>query len=81
MMAILHVRNVPDDLHRRLHDRAAKENRSLSAEVIHLLEQALEEPEVSTVELLERIRRRRLARPASTATLDSVALLREDRER
>ena len=37
-MAILHVRNVPDDLYERLKKRAAAERRSLSAEVIALLE-------------------------------------------
>jgi plasmid stability protein len=40
-MAILHVRNVPDDLYERLKERAATEHRSLSAEVIALLEREL----------------------------------------
>jgi len=40
-MATLHVRNVPDDLYERLRLRAAAEHRSLSAEVIGLLESGL----------------------------------------
>jgi plasmid stability protein len=37
-MAILHIRNVPDDLYERLRLRAAAHHRSLSAEVIEILE-------------------------------------------
>jgi plasmid stability protein len=40
-MAILHVRNVPDNLYERLKERAAAERRTLSAEVIALLESEL----------------------------------------
>lgn len=41
-MATLHVRNVPDDLYDRLRLRAAAEHRSMSAEVIRLLESGLD---------------------------------------
>jgi len=41
-MAILHVRNVPEDLYNRLKQRAKAQRRSLSAEVISLLEWALQ---------------------------------------
>ena len=44
-MAILHVRSVPEDLHERLQRLAQSRSRSLSAEVITLLYQALEEEE------------------------------------
>ena len=37
-MATLHVRNVPDDLYQRLKRLADERHRSLSAEVIELLE-------------------------------------------
>ena len=40
-MATLHVRNIPDHLYERLRVRAAAEHRSLSAEVIGLLESGL----------------------------------------
>jgi len=38
-MAILHVRNVPPELYERLKVLAAAQHRSLSAEVIDILEQ------------------------------------------
>ncbi|MDP9374955.1 MAG: Arc family DNA-binding protein [Chloroflexota bacterium] len=78
-MPILHVRNVPDDLYERLRQRARAENRSLSAEVIRLLEGALGSEQRSQQEIVESIWRRRFAPPPGTP--DSTALLREDRER
>ena len=79
-MAILHVRNVPEELYARLQERARKDNRSLSAEVIGLLQQALVEAERSQAEILAGISRRRFFRPADVGAPDSTALLREDRE-
>ncbi|HXT34847.1 MAG TPA: Arc family DNA-binding protein [Chloroflexota bacterium] len=43
-MASLHVRNVPEDLYNQLHQRAEAERRSLSAEVVILLQQAMAQP-------------------------------------
>jgi len=40
-MATLHVRNVPDDLYEHLRRMAASRHRSLSAEIIDLLERVL----------------------------------------
>jgi plasmid stability protein len=40
-MAILNVRNLPDALYRKLRDRARRQHRSISQEVVHLLTQAL----------------------------------------
>lgn len=40
-MPILHVRNVPADLYERIRCRASSEKRSISAEVIGLLETGL----------------------------------------
>ena len=80
-MPILHVRNVPDDLYQRIQERARQENRSISAEVIGLLQYALAETERSQAEILAGVRRRRFFRPADVGAPDSVALLREDRER
>jgi plasmid stability protein len=39
-MATLHVRNVPDDLYERLKSLAEEHHRSLSSEVIGLLQEA-----------------------------------------
>ena len=41
-MAILHVSNIPDDLYQDIQDRAAAARRSISAEVVTLLEQAVQ---------------------------------------
>ncbi len=80
-MPILHVRNVPDELYVRLQERARTEKRSLSAEIITLLEAALQERDRQNMdrELLASISQRRWSPPEGTP--ESVRLLREDRER
>lgn len=80
-MPILHVRNVPDELYNRIKTQAQAQNRSMSAEVIMLLDRALTESEQTQAELLDAIRRRRFFRPAQTNAPDSTTLLREDRAR
>jgi plasmid stability protein len=80
-MTILHVRNVPENLHRRLKERAETQRRSLSAEVIALLEWAIEEAECDPTATLQAIRERRERYPISPEAPDSTLLLREDRER
>ena len=79
-MAILHVRNVPEDLYNRLKQRAKAQRRSLSAEVISLLEWALQESERSTLSTLSSIRARRSFNPAAAGAPDSTTLLRQDRQ-
>ncbi len=80
-MPILHVRSVPEDLYERLRRLAEDRQRSLSAEVISLLYQAVDEAEARKRQgkLLAGVRRRRFV-PAPGAP-DSVELLREDRRR
>ncbi len=80
-MPVLHVRNVPDDLYTRLQRRAAAQRRSLSAEVITLLEWAVEGRERFSELSLASIRRRRFFEPAAVGAPDSTTLLREDRGR
>lgn len=80
-MTILHVRNVPEILHQRLKERAEVQRRSLSAEVIALLEWALEEVERDATTTLQAIRERRERYPISLEAPDSTLLLREDRGR
>lgn len=41
-MATLNIKNFPDELHGRLKERADREHRSLSQEVIHLLSRAVD---------------------------------------
>ena len=80
-MPILHVRNVPEELYERIQQRAHQEKRSISAEVIRLLEYGLRETERSQAEIIDAVRRRRFFRPADVGAPDSLTLLREDRER
>jgi len=80
-MATLHVRSVPEDLHERLYRLAQRQSRSLSAEVITRLYQAVEAEEnrQRQGQLLADIRRRRFSLAAGA--LDSPELLRADRQR
>lgn len=80
-MQTLHVRSVPDELYERLRSLAQVEQRSLSAQVIHLLDRALQEEaqRQDQAQILAEIRRRRFTPP--TPAPDSVEMLREDRNR
>ncbi len=81
-MPDLYVRNVPTQLYEDLKRRAAAEGRSLSAEVIALLNAAINRSTTIDPEALERLRemRQRLLRTHGTFP-SSVDLIREDRER
>ncbi len=80
-MATLHVRNVPDRLYERIRKRAGKVGRSLSAELVALIERGLEEAERRSRQghLFKGIRKRRFTPPPGTP--DSTDLIREDRDR
>ena len=80
-MNTLHVRSVSDNLYKRIQQLAQSKNRSLSAQVITLLEQALEieERRKKQVKALSSIQRRRFAAPKNTPS--SLELLKEDRAR
>ena len=80
-MPTLHVRNVPESIYESLRQRAQEQNRSLSAEVIVLLDYALAETQNNQAELLEGIRRRRFFQPDRAGAPDSTKLLRQDRDR
>ena len=80
-MSILHVRNIPDELYDRIRQRARAQNRSISAEVIMLLDRALAEAERSQSDVLASIQRRRVFYPVEAGAPDSTSLLREDRAR
>lgn len=80
-MNTLHVRSVPDDLYNRLQQLAHARNRSLSAQVITMLTQAIEAEErrKKQVKILNSIQRRRFKAPKNAAS--TLSLLREDRSR
>jgi len=88
-MATLYVRNLPDDLYAKLQELAASEHRSINAQVITLLEQALkteaqqteEERRKNVPKLLEEIRLRREKLPSDIEWPDSTAMIREERDR
>lgn len=52
-MAILNIKNLPDELNEKLKERARREHRSVAQEVTRILEQALEEPEAISILELE----------------------------
>ena len=88
-MATLYVRNLPDDLYAKLQELAASEHRSINAQVITLLEQALK-TEVQQIEdqkrqdvlkVLEESRQHRRVNPADFGLPDSTEMIREDRDR
>ena len=83
-MPILHVRKVPGRLYKRIQALAREERRSLSAQVIRLLEEAVRQAErrrESMSVILERIRARREAVRLPADWPGSLELLREDRAR
>lgn len=82
-MHTLYVRNLPDDLYTKLRKLAAARRRSMSAEVVNLIEQALrrEEEIQQRSRALDRIAERRAKYDTSSETVDSLTLLREDRDR
>jgi len=81
LMNTLHVRSVPDDLYERLQQLAHSRNRSLSAQVITMLAQAIEDEErrKKQAKTLTSIQRRRFKAPKNAPS--SLELLREDRGR
>ncbi|MEH1949655.1 MAG: Arc family DNA-binding protein [Nostoc sp.] len=89
-MTTLHGLNIPDELYEQLQELAKAENSSVNAQVITILQNALqakiqlteEERRKNVPKLLEEIsRRRRRLNPADFGLPDSTELIREDRDR
>jgi plasmid stability protein len=80
-MATLHVRSVPEDLYQEIQKLAEERSRSLSAQVVTMLAQALddEKSRKTQTKALASIRRRRFSAPKKSPS--SLELLREDRKR
>ncbi len=80
-MSTLHVRSVPEDLYNRVRQLAQLRSRSLGAQVVTMLYEALDEEEQrkDQTRALTSIRRRRFVPPMEAAS--SLDLLREDRRR
>ncbi len=79
-MAILHVRDIPDSLYKRMQKIAKSRGRTLSAEVIALFEEAIEQDEMrrKQADVLASIRQNRRTPPPGAP--DSVELIRQIRE-
>lgn len=73
-MKMLQIRNVPDDVHRRLKARAAMEGRSLSELALSELKRSLEHP--TRRELIERVQ----ARERATVSEPPAAAVRTERD-
>jgi hypothetical protein len=83
-MVDLLIRGVPAELHERYKRLAQKHHRSLPAETMHLIEQAVEadtQMEERREALARIAERRRQLPPAPADAPDSLTMLREDRER
>jgi plasmid stability protein len=82
-MAILHVRNVPDEICQRIQTLAEEEDRSLTAEVIQLLPEGLKAHEArrGAAAVMARIRREAEKVKLPKDWTDAAELIREDRER
>lgn len=83
LMPILHVRGIPDDLYERVKTEAAMQHRSLTAEVIYLLEKGLaaQEPPLTMDEWLAKARLFRESLPDRDVRFDSTEAIREERQR
>lgn len=73
-MPAIQIRNVPDDVHRRLKARAAFTGQSLSEHVLAVMRRSLERPTVD--ELLDRIQSRGTVDPG----VDVVEMVRSERD-
>ncbi|MGV0105984.1 hypothetical protein [Nostoc sp. DSM 114167] len=88
-MASLHALDIPDELYERLQQLAKAENSSVDAQVITILQNALQvktqqtedEKRKNVPKLLEEIRLRREQLPTDIEWPDSTAMIREDRDR
>jgi plasmid stability protein len=69
-MITITLKNIPEDLHKRLKERAAQHHRSLNNEAIACLETALKSRQVDTEALLKRARDLRSRTPVRLTDKD-----------
>ena len=75
MSAMIQIRNVPDELHRRLKSRAALEGKSLSDYLLAEIREAADRPRV------EELRARLGRRAAVSPSLEPALAVRAERDR
>ncbi|MBN2735919.1 MAG: hypothetical protein JXR70_02985 [Spirochaetales bacterium] len=81
-MPLLQVRECPEDIYKKIAITAKRQNRTIAQQVIVLLERSLgqEEPSIERRKsLLNKIESRLI--PDKVKAVDTVALIREDRDR
>jgi antitoxin FitA len=75
MSRMIQIRNVPDEVHRKLKIRAAKEGVTLSELLAREARRLADQP------TLEEIRERLLSRPPVKLRVAPAAMIREERDR
>jgi len=75
MSRMIQIRNVPDEVHRRLKVRAAKEGVTLSELLAREARRLAEQP------TLDELRERLLSRPRSKLSVPPAVAVREERDR
>ena len=81
-MPLLQVRDCPEDIYKKITHTAKKQNRTIAQQVLVLLERSLGQNESNLErrkQLLEKIQQREV--PISIKEVDTVAWIREDRDR
>jgi len=68
-MTTLTLKNIPEELHRRLRESAARHHRSLNREIIALLEEKLAPQRADVEKELEAVRRLRANLPSADHSL------------
>lgn len=71
-MATVTVKNIPDDLYVRLKAAAAKNRRSINSEIIMCIEENLLHRRVSAEQVLDRVRKIRVAMRPAEMTLEHI---------
>ena len=74
MPKVIQIRNVPDELHKRLKIRAAEKHTSLSGYMLEIAERELDAPNIE--KLLERVR----ARTVDNSDFDATTFIRNLRD-
>ena len=76
MAVALSIKGVPDHLAEALQQRAARNHRSLQGELMHILEQAVEERPFDLKGLMRDLQKHKIPRSKN----ESAAMIREDRD-
>jgi plasmid stability protein len=79
MPALIQIRNVPDDVHRKLTERAASSGKSLNSLMLEIVEREVERPTMAQV--AARIRATPMPPVGSGQAAEVIREAREERDR